>query len=159
MLKSGLSARLAGGLGSSLAWAGGNTYISLQDRRPNAKAWNPAVDNTPSRFGRFQSPRLQLNANAAGAALPFSLTPTLSGSTMPSSPAARHCGAGGAPALNSVGASYFSGRSDNFAAGLPTNSNNARLDPEALRLWRDGKRVFVSDEYDPCVYQFDRASG
>ena len=140
----------------------------MQDRRPNAKAWNPAVDNTPSRFGRFQSPRLQLNANAAGAALPFSLTPTLSGSTMPSSPAARHCGAGGAPALdivggtpalNSVGASYFSGRSDNFTAGLPTNPNNARLDPEALRLSRDGKRVFISDEYDPCVHQFDRASG
>ena len=78
---------------------------------------------------------------------------------MPSSPAALHCGAGGAPALNSVAASYLSGRSDNFVAGLPTNPNNARLDPKALRLSRDGKSVFISDEYDPCVYQFDRASG
>ena len=38
-------------------------------------------------------------------------------------------------------------------------SNNARLDPESIRVSNDGKSVFVSDEYGPYVYQFDRASG
>ena len=158
-LENGLSASLAGGLGSGLAWAGGNTFIGLQDRGPNAKAWNAAFDDTTSFIGRFQSLHLQLSANAAGAPLPYSLTPILSGTTLLSSPTALNYGAGGAPALNRVGASYFSGRSDNFAPGLSTNPNNARLDPESLRVSRDGKSVFISDEYGPCVYQFDRASG
>ena len=158
-LENGLSASLAGGLGSGLAWAGGSTFIGLQDRGPNARAWNPAVDDTTSFIGRFQSLRLQLSANAAAATLPYSLTPILSGTTLLSSPTALNYGAGGAPALNSVGASYFSGRSDNFAPGLSTNPNNARLDPESLRVSRDGKSVFISDEYGPDVYQFDRASG
>ena len=158
-LENGLSASLAGGLGSGLAWAGGNTFIGLQDRGPNAKAWNATFDDTTSFIGRFQSLRLQLSANAAGAPLPFSLTPTLSGTTLLSIPTALNYGAGGAPALNSLGASYFTGRSDNFAPGLSTNPNNARLDPESLRVSRDGKSVFISDEYGPYVYQFDRASG
>ena len=40
-----------------------------------------------------------------------------------------------------------------------TSASNARLDPEALRVSKDGKSVFVSDEYGPYVYQFDRATG
>jgi len=35
---------------------------------------------------------------------------------------------------------------------------NARLDPEGIRVSNDGKTVFVSDEYGPYVYQFDRAT-
>ena len=159
ILENGLSASLAGGLGSGLAWAGGTTFIGLQDRGPNAKAWNAAVDDTTSFIGRFQSLSLQLGANAAGAPLPFSLTPTLSGTTLLSSPTALNYGAGGAPALNNSGASYFTGRSDNFGPGVSTNPNHARLDPEALRVSRDGRSVFISDEYGPYVYQFDRASG
>jgi hypothetical protein len=67
---------------------------------------------------------------------------------------------GGAPALNGAGHYYFTGRSDNFDPSLGSaNPNNGRLDPEAVRVSRDGKSVFVSDEYGPYVYQFDRATG
>src|SRR5262249_26654182 len=31
--------------------------------------------------------------------------------------------------------------------------------PEGVRVSNDGKSVFVSDEYGPYVYQFDRATG
>ncbi|MBC7682389.1 MAG: esterase-like activity of phytase family protein, partial [Ferruginibacter sp.] len=37
--------------------------------------------------------------------------------------------------------------------------DNARLDPEAVRVSKDGKSVFISDEYGPYVYQFVRATG
>jgi hypothetical protein len=158
-LENGLSASLAGGFGSGLAWAGGNSFIGLQDRGPNAKPWNTALDDTTSFIGRFQSLTLQLSANAPGAPLPFSLATTLTGTTLLSSTTALNYGVGGAPALNTASANYFSGRSDNFAAGLSTNPNNARLDPESIRVSRDGRSVFISDEYGPYVYQFDRASG
>jgi hypothetical protein len=39
------------------------------------------------------------------------------------------------------------------------NPNDARLDPEAIRMSNDGKSVYVSDEYGPYLYQFDRATG
>ena len=55
---------------------------------------------------------------------------------------------------------YFTGRSDNFdATKTSTNPSNGRLDPEGVRVSRDGKSVFISDEYGPYVYQFDRATG
>jgi hypothetical protein len=158
-LENGLSASLAGGFGSGLAWAGGNNFIGLQDRGPNAKAWNSALDDTTSFIGRFQSLTLQLSANSQGALLPFSLTPTLTGTTLLSSTTALNYGVGGAPGINASGKNYFTGRSDNFATGLSTNPNNARLDPESIRVSRDGKSVFISDEYGPYVYQFDRATG
>src|SRR5262249_17393365 len=66
----------------------------------------------------------------------------------------------GVPALNATNnTNYFTGRSDNFGAGPSTNPNNARLDPEGVRVAKDGKSVFISDEYGPYVYQFDRATG
>ena len=150
---------MAGGFGSGLAWAGGSNFIGLQDRGPNAKAWNAALNDTTSFIGRFQSLTLQLSANAQGTPLPFSLTPTLTGTTLLSSTVALNYGVGGTPALNAPGKNYFSGRSDNFGAGLLTNPNNARLDPESIRVSRDGKSVFISDEYGPYVYQFDRVTG
>ena len=65
----------------------------------------------------------------------------------------------GAPKLNKRDTFYFTGRSDNFGAGLSTNSSNARFDPESVRLSRDGRSIFVSDEYGPYIYRFDRESG
>jgi hypothetical protein len=38
-------------------------------------------------------------------------------------------------------------------------TTNARLDPESVRVSSDGKSIFISDEYGPCVRQFDRATG
>jgi hypothetical protein len=158
-LENGKQANSAGGLGSGLAWAGGNTFIAVQDRGPNVDAWNASLDNTTSFIGRFQSLTLALSASAPAAPLPYSLTPTLTATTLMSSATPLNYGVGGAPALNSAGKNYFTGRSDNFGAGGSLNPNNARLDPEAVRVSRDGKSVFVSDEYGPYVYQFDRFTG
>ena len=66
----------------------------------------------------------------------------------------------GALVLNSASQFYFTGRSDNFdPAKNSLNANNGRLDPEAIRVSADGESVFISDEYGPYVYQFDRATG
>jgi len=72
----------------------------------------------------------------------------------------RRCVGNGAPALNKKKTFYFTGRSDNFDRNqLSTFPNNARLDPESIRVSRDGKSVFISDEYGPFVYEFARSSG
>jgi len=167
-LESGIAANQLGGVGSALAWAGGNTFIALPDRGPNAEAWlgGSALDNTTSFISRFHTLQLSLVATPGGA-LPYTLQTTLQATTLLSSPTALNYGAK-APTLTGIVDSgtlaagskqYFSGRSDNFAAGLSTNPNNARLDPEGLRVSNDGKSVFISDEYGPYVYQFNRATG
>ncbi|MFO1228739.1 esterase-like activity of phytase family protein [Roseateles sp.] len=166
-LENGASASLLGGVGSGLAWAGGNTFLALPDRGPNASAWNSAVDDTTSFIARFHTLNLTLSASAPGAALPYTLTPTLQGTTLLYSNTALNYGAvmpttsglvaGGTASPD--GKYYFSGRSDNFLPGLSTNPANARLDPEAIRVSNDGKSVFIADEYGPYVYQFDRVTG
>jgi Esterase-like activity of phytase/PEP-CTERM motif len=159
-LENGIAANLLGGLGSGLAWAGGSTFLALPDRGPNASPWNAAVNDTTSYIPRFSTLQLGLTANDSGA-LPFTLAPTLVSTTLLYSPTPLAYGTDGAALLNNTpGKYYFSGRSDNFDVAQPsTNPNNARLDPEALRVSRDGKSVFVSDEYGPYIYQFDRATG
>lgn len=165
-LENGLPANILGGLGSGLAWAGGNTFLATPDRGPNATAYNAAVDDTTSYIARFQTLSLNLTAAPSGN-LPYTLTPTLNATTLLSSSTALSYGNGagvglgnGAPAQNSAGVNYFTGRSDNFDANKNSlNPNNGRLDPEAIRVSRDGKSVFISDEYGPYVYQFDRATG
>lgn len=165
-LENGLAANILGGMGSGLAWAGGNTFLATPDRGPNATAYNPLVDDTTSYISRFQTLALHLTATANGS-LPYTLTPTLTATTLLSSATALIYGTGaglnlanGAPAQNTATTNYFTGRSDNFDATKPsTNPNNARLDPEAIRVSRDGKSVFIADEYGPYVYQFDRATG
>jgi len=174
LMENGVAGNVLGGLGSGLTWAGGNTFLGLPDRGPNATAYNSALDNTASYIARFQTLTLDLQS-ASGGALPFTLTPTLTATTLLSSatPLTYGSGAGlgnqydgtpigsGAPALNATNnTNYFTGRSDNFNPALGSlNPNNARLDPESIRLSNDGKSVFVSDEYGPYVYQFDRATG
>lgn len=165
-LENGVAANILGGLGSGLAWAGGNTFIALPDRGPNAVGYNSAIDDTTSYIPRLQTVTMKLTASASGA-LPYTLTPTLSATTLLYSNSALAYGSGaglgvgsGALAQNSAGKFYFSGRSDNFNAAQPsTSANNARLDPEGIRVSNDGKSVFISDEYGPYVYQFDRATG
>lgn len=79
--------------------------------------------------------------------------------------AARH-GSGplpsGAPALDGKNTYYFTGRSDNFdQLRVSTYPNDARFDPESVRVARNGKSVFITDEYGPYIYRFDghQASG
>jgi hypothetical protein len=174
-LENGVPANLLGGLGSGLAYAGGDTFVAVPDRGPNAKTYNAAVDNTASFIARTQTLTMSLTQGAPGDPLPFKLTPTLTATTLLSSatPLAYGTGAGlgnkidgvtpigsGAPAQNTANTFFFTGRSDNFDPTKSSgNPNNARLDPESIRVSNDGKSVFISDEYGPYVYQFDRATG
>jgi hypothetical protein len=159
-LENGTAGNLPGGLGSGLAWAGGNTFIATPDRGPNATNWNAALDNTTSYISRFQTLDLALVKNNSGTGLGWTMTPTLNATTLMYSATPLAYAAGATPALNSGNHYYFSGRSDNFDPSQPsTNPNNARLDPEGVRVSKDGKSIFVSDEYGPYVYQFDRATG
>jgi len=172
-LENGLPGNILGGIGSGLAYAGGNTFIATPDRGPNATAYNPLVDDTTSYISRFQTLALSLTANTSGSGLPFGVTAALTGTTLLSSPTGLNYGTGvglgtkidgtplgsGAPAQNTDGTYYFTGRSDNYAAGSSTNPANARFDPESVRVSNDGKSVFVSDEYGPYVRQFDRTTG
>ena len=166
-LENGAPANLLGGLGSGIAYAGGNTFLAVPDRGPNATSYNSAVDDTVSYINRFQTLTMSLTPNSPGAALPFALTPTLTATTLLSSPTPLTYGSGaglglgsGAPAQNTANPFYFTGRSDNFDPSKNSgNPNNARFDPESIRVSNDGKSVFISDEYGPYVYQFDRATG
>ena len=166
-LENGVPGNRLGGMGSGIAYAGGDTFLALPDRGPNAVPFDPAIDDTASYIPRFHTLHMTLAPSDAGSTLPFTLTPFVVDTTLLSSatPLVYGTGAGlgvgsGAPALNKRGTYYFSGRSDNFdPSRSSSNPNNARLDPESIRVSFDGKAVFISDEYGPYVYQFDRASG
>src|SRR5947209_3112415 len=120
-LENGVPGNRLGGMGSGLAYAGCNTFLALPDRGPNATSYNSAVDNTTSYITRFQTFNLSLAPSDPGAALPFTLTPFLTATTLlwSRTPLAYGTGAGlelgsGAPALNTKHIYYFTGRSDNF---------------------------------------------
>jgi len=166
-LENGVAGNLLGGLGSGFAYAGGNTFIALPDRGPNAVAYDSLIDDTASYINRLQTIQMTFAKNP-NPGLPFTLTPTLVATTLLSSPTPLVYGSGaglgvgpGAPPLNTSNTFYFTGRSDNFDSNVKNslNPSNARLDPEGVRVANDGKSVFVSDEYGPYVYQFDRATG
>lgn len=158
-LESGVAANVLGGTGSGIAYAGSNTFLVTPDRGPNAQAYTggAAVDNTTSYISRFQTISMQVAESSSG--LPFSVTPTLNNTTLLYSSTPLNYAAGAAPTENTADKFYFTGRSDNFVAGASTNPDNARLDPESIRVSNDGKSVFISDEYGPYVYQFDRTTG
>ena len=174
-LENGEPGNRFGGIGSGLAYAGNNIFLALPDRGPNASAYNSLVDDTASYIDRYHSLRLTLAPSSEGQALPYTLTPILRETTLLASRAPLVYGTGvglgnqadgspmpsGAPALNQRNHThYFTGRSDNFDPNQPsTNPMNARLDPEGIRVSNDGKSVFISDEYGPALYQFDRATG
>ena len=164
-LENGAPANLLGGLGSGLAWEFGDTFLALPDRGPNAVSFDSLVDDTVSYVPRFHT--IKMNLQPGNGALPFTLTPTLEATTLlyNASPLSYGSGSGlgvgaGAPVINTPSHNYFSGRSDNFDPnGNSGDANNARLDCEGIRLSSDGKRVYISDEYGPYIYEFDRSSG
>lgn len=157
-LENGVRANLLGGLGSGLAWAGGKTFLMVPDRGPNAVAWNADVDDTTSWIPRFHTLTLDLSAVADGN-LPLTLSASLGGTTLLYSRDSLTYGAV-QPPVNTKSKHYFSGRSDNFEAGVDSlNPTDARFDPEAIRVARNGKHVYVSDEYGPHVYEFSRETG
>jgi uncharacterized repeat protein (TIGR01451 family) len=165
VLENGLRQNVLGGIGSGLTWAGGTTFLAVPDRGPNATPFPNGTlnDNTASYIARFETVDLALSPAPSGP-LPFVLTPALQATTLLYSATPLIYGStpglpSAVPAANGAGKSYFTGRSDNFGPGLSTDSDFARIDPEAIRVARDGNTVFVADEYGPYVYQFDRATG
>jgi hypothetical protein len=166
-LENGIAGNRLGGLGSGLAYAGGDIFLALPDRGPNAQPYNKLVDDTASYINRFQTLHLSL-APSGDPSLPFTLTPMLIRTTLLSSPLPLFYSNGvafglpsGVPALNRINHTfYFTGRSDNFD---PTHGStfpwNARFDTEGIRVSNDGERVFITDEYGPYVYAFDRLTG
>jgi hypothetical protein len=165
-LENGVPANLLGGLGSGFTYAGGNTFLAIPDRGPNAVSYNALVDDTASYIDRFQTIEMKLTPNR-GAGLPFKVTPQLQATTLLNSffPLTYGTGDGlglgsGRPARNNFFQHFFTGRSDNFDPDQNSGfANDARLDPESIRVSNDGLTVFVSDEYGPYVYQFLRFGG
>jgi len=165
-LENGVAGNLLGGLGSGIEYAGSGTFLVVPDRGPNAVAYDAAVDDTTSYINRVQTLFMELRPGAPGAALPLALTPMLVRTTLLHSSQRLHYGSDselgdGAPALNRAHRTYyFTGRSDNFApAAVSTDPGDARLDPESVRLSRDGRHVYLSDEYGPHIYEFDQLTG
>ncbi|MEJ0020615.1 MAG: esterase-like activity of phytase family protein [Acetobacteraceae bacterium] len=165
-MENGMPANVLGGLGSGFTTAGGNTFLALPDRGPNATVYNAAVDSTVTYIPRFQTLTMDITSNG-GPGLPLTITPTLTGTTLLWNGSPLTYGSGssvglgsGAPAQNTGSQFYFSGRSDNFNPAMSSaNPNNARLDPESIRVSNNGAFAYVSDEYGPYVYEFNRATG
>lgn len=166
-LENGVQANLLGGFGSAITYAGGNTFLALPDRGPNAVEFDDAIDNTASYVNRFHTISMQLKPNNSGTGYPFTLVPTLDQTTLLWSltPLVYGTGTGlgvgsGRPPINNLLQHYFSGRSDDFDPNHNSGDpNDARFDTEGLRISNDGSRVYISDEYGPYVYEFDRRTG
>jgi hypothetical protein len=103
-----------------------------------------------------------------GAGLPFTLVPrvrstTLLYSTDPLVYGAANSSLGipsGVPPQNTASRHFFTGRSDAFDPHQTSgNALDARMDSESIRVSNDGKHVYISDEYGPYVYEFERSSG
>src|SRR5262249_36835657 len=98
-----------------------------------------------------------------GPGTPFSLTLSLQSTTLlwssdPLSYGNVH--GSGAPPVNNASQFFFTGRSDGFDATQNSgNPSDARFDTEGIRIWNDGTKVYISDEYGPYVYEFDRLTG
>jgi hypothetical protein len=165
-MENGVAKTLLGGLGSGLAWAWGNTFIAVPDRGPNAVSYDGLVDDTVTYIPRLQTISMDLQQNQ-GMGLPFTLTPTLQATTLLYSATPLTYGSGdglgvppGAPSENGPDRFYFSGRSDNYDANTDSSDViDARFDLESVRVSSDGRSLYLSDEYGPYVYQFDRATG
>jgi hypothetical protein len=166
-LENGAPANTLGGFGSAIAYASGNTFLALPDRGPNAIEFDDAIDSTASYINRFHTITMNLEPNRTGTGLPFTLTPDLRATTLLWSLTPLVYGSGdglgvgsGAPPINNRLQHFFTGRSDNFDPNHNSgDANDARFDTEGMRLSNDGRSIFISDEYGPYVYQFDRITG
>ena len=166
-LENGVRANELGGFGSAIAYASGDTFLALPDRGPNAVEFDDAIDNTASYINRFHTVKMQLTPNTSGSGLPFTLTPELKATTLLWSLTPLVYGSGeglgvgsGKPPINNFFLHFFTGRSDNFDPKRNSGDpNDARFDTEGMRLSNDGARVYISDEYGPYVYEFDRLTG
>jgi hypothetical protein len=165
-LENGAPANSLGGFGSAICYASGNTFLALPDRGPNAMPFDSNIDDTASYINRFHTITMDLQPNTSGTGYPFTLTPTLRATTLLWSLTPLVYGSGdaivgsGRPPINNFFQHFFTGRSDNFDPNRNSGDpNDARFDSEGMRLSNDGLRVYISDEYGPYVYEFDRLLG
>ncbi len=166
-LENGAPANLLGGFGSALTYASGNTFLALPDRGPNAIPFDSAIDDTASYINRFHTITMNLVPNTTGTGLPFTLNPQLHATTLLWSLTPLVYGTGnglgvgsGVPPVNNFFQHFFTGRSDNFDPNQNSGDpKDARFDTEGIRVSNDGRRVYISDEYGPYVYEFDRNLG
>ncbi len=166
-LENGVPANYLGGFGSAITHVSGDVFLALPDRGPNAVAFDPDIDDTASYINRFHTIKMELERNESSAGLPYTLHPKLEATTLLSSLTPLHYGSGdglgvgsGVPPINNFFLHYFTGRSDNFNPDRNSgDANDARFDTEGLRVSNDGLRVYISDEYGPYVYEFDRRTG
>jgi hypothetical protein len=61
-LENGVPGNRFGGIGSGIAYAGGDTFFALPDRGPNAISYDAAIDDTTSYVPRFHQLKLKLKA-------------------------------------------------------------------------------------------------
>src|SRR5215468_4466365 len=127
LLENGVPGNRLGGLGSGLTWMGGNLFLALPDRGPNAVPFNLCTDDTVTYINRFETMHMTLAPADPGSALPYVLTPMLVHTTLLHSRTPLVYGAGcgsvldGAPALNRKNHTYyFTGRSDGFDPSQPS---------------------------------------
>ena len=159
-------ASLLGGFGSAITYAGGSAFLALPDRGPNAISYDSNLDDTVSYINRFHTINFELSPKNGSLGTPFSLGLSLGSTTLLWSSTPLVYGPGdttvgtGAPSLNSSSQYFFTGRSDNFDAIQDSGNPNAgRFDTEGIRLSNDGQKIYISDEYGPYVYEFDRRTG
>jgi len=161
-LENGNPASILGGFGSAIAYAGNNAFLALPDRGPNATPYDPNLDDTTSFINRFHTINYELSPKN-GPGTPFSLTLSLQATTLLWSLDPLVYGnvhGSGHPPVNTDSQFFFTGRSDNFDASQNSgNPSDARFDTEGIRLSNDGTKVYISDEYGPYVYEFDRVTG
>jgi hypothetical protein len=85
-LENGVAGNRLGGLGSALAYLGGDFFLALPDRGPNAVVFNPCTDDTVSYINRFHTVHMTLAPASPGSGpLPFTVTPMLVATTLLSS--------------------------------------------------------------------------
>jgi hypothetical protein len=165
-LENGAAANLLGGFGSGIAHISGDQFLAVPDRGPNAVPFNSNIDDTVSYINRFHTIKMNLKPNT-GSGLPYTIDPDLEATTLLFNllPLSYGSGVGlgvgsGEPKQNNFLEHFFTGRSDNFNPNRNSgDANDARLDPESIRVSNDGLSVFISDEYGPYVYQFLRFNG
>lgn len=125
-----------GGFGSAIAYTGsGNRYIATPDRGPGDGAVSDYFD---------RAYEIDITIGCATDSCDpgdWTVTPELVKTTL----------------LTNEDGDYFNGNSGRF----DTNNSTAslRYDPEGVRLAKNGASFYVSDEYGPFVYEFDRATG
>jgi hypothetical protein len=169
-LENGVRADELGGLGSAIAYAGGNTFLALPDRGPNAVPFDSAIDDTVSYINRFHTISMDLQPNTSGTGLPFTLTPTLRQTTLLWSFTPLVYGSGsdlgvgsGVPPLNANGisAGNIPAKIEGIAFGPDVVSNGTKMhtlwvanDNDFLEMVPDTKNNLIPNPNQFFVFGF-----